>query len=171
MNIHHYESPAGVLEITTDGQAITGIDFLKANRPVRKTSTHPIIEETCKQLDEYFAGQRSFFDLPLSPQGTDFQQAVWKELQAIPYGQTVSYSQVAKAIGHPKACRAVGSANGKNPIPILIPCHRVIASDGKLGGYSSGLDIKRQLLELEKKGTVPSHHLQRLSGCEILQKN
>jgi len=151
MHIHHYTSPVGILEIKTDDEAIIEVCLLKNSIPaVRQASAHPLIQETCSQFDEYFAGKRRIFDLPLSPKGTDFQQTVWKQLQEIPYGQTISYSQLAKAIRHPKACRAVGSANGKNPIPIIIPCHRVIASNGSLGGYSSGLDIKTQLLELEK---------------------
>jgi len=151
MNIHHYQSPVGILEIKTDGKAITGLDILKNVSTKQQSSDNPLIKETCKQLDEYFAGKRKTFDLPLSPKGTPFQQTVWKQLQEIPYGQTISYSQEAKAIGHPKACRAVGSANGKNPIAIIIPCHRVIAANGGLGGYASGLDNKIKLLELEKK--------------------
>ena len=151
MNTHHYQSPLGVLEIEADDKAITGLRIIRKNNPaVRQTSTHPLIKETCKQLDEYFTGKRQVFDLPLSPQGTSFQQAVWKQLQEIPYAETISYAQLAKAVGNPKACRAVGSANGKNPIPIIIPCHRVIASDGGIGGYSGGLDIKVQLLALEQ---------------------
>ena len=151
MNVHHYTSPVGILEIKTDDQAITDLALLKNVPVVRETSTHPLIKKTCIQLDEYFAGKRQAFDLPLSPKGTDFQQTVWKQLQEIPYGQTISYSRLAKAIRHPKACRAVGSANGKNPIAIIIPCHRVIAADGGWGGYASGLEIKKQLLALEKK--------------------
>lgn len=151
MNIHHYKSPVGVLEIIINDRAITEVNILR-NEPVKmQTSANPLIVETCKQLDEYFAGKRRKFDLPLSPQGgTTFQQTVWKQLQEIPYGRTISYAQLAKAIRNPKACRAVGSANGKNPIAIIIPCHRVIAANGGLGGYSSGLDIKIQLLALEK---------------------
>jgi len=150
MNIHHYPSPVGILEIKTDSKAITEVSWLKNDPVTRLTSTNPIIKETCIQLDEYFAGKRQTFDLPLLPKGTDFQQTVWKQLQEIPYGKTVSYSQVAKAINRPKACRAVGSANGKNPITLIIPCHRVIASNGGIGGYASGIEIKKQLLELER---------------------
>jgi len=124
--------------------------LLKNNPASWQTSANPLIRATCIQLDEYFAGKRRIFELPLSPEGTPFQQTVWKRLQEIPYGQTISYAQLAKAVGNPKACRAVGSANGKNPIPIIIPCHRVIASDGSLGGFSSGLENKIQLLALEK---------------------
>ena len=152
IQIHHYTSPVGILEIKTDDRAITEVRLLKESPVVRQTSAHPLIKKVCTQLDEYFAGKRQTFDLPLSPRGTDFQQTVWKQLQEIPYGQTISYSQLAKAIRHPKACRAVGSANGKNPIIIIIPCHRVIAADGGLGGYACGVEIKKQLLEGEKAG-------------------
>jgi len=150
MNIHHYKSPVGILEIKADEWAITEVYILK-NEPVEmQTSANPVIVETCKQFDEYFAGKRKVFDLPFSPKGgTLFQQTVWKQLQEIQYGQTISYAQLAQAINNPKACRAVGSANGKNPISIIIPCHRVIAADGSLGGYASGLVIKKQLLDLE----------------------
>ena len=150
MNVHHYRSPVGILEIKSDNQAITEVRLLNNNPVLRHTSENPIIEKVCHQLNEYFAGKRKKFDLPLSPKGTVFQQAVWKQLQEIPYGKTISYSQLAKSINNPKACRAVGSANGKNPVIIIIPCHRVIASNGGLGGYACGLDIKKQLLELEK---------------------
>lgn len=104
------------------------------------------------QLDEYFKGAREGFDLPLCPQGSDFQHLVWKELSLIPYGETRSYLDIAKQIGKPGASRAVGSANGKNPLAIFVPCHRVIAANGGLGGYNGGLKAKRALLELEKKG-------------------
>lgn len=151
MHIHHYTSPIGILEIKIEEGAIIEVCILE-NEPISLIrSINPLIKEICIQFDEYFAGKRQTFNLPLSAKGTDFQQTVWKQLQEIPYGQTISYSQLAKAIHHPKACRAVGSANGKNPIPIIIPCHRVIASNGGLGGYASGLEIKKQLLALEKK--------------------
>jgi len=151
MNTHHYKSPVGILEITSDDRAITEVYILKEFPAKMQTSANPIIIEACKQFDEYFAGKRQEFNLPLSPQGgTPFQQTVWKQLQEIPYGKTISYAQLAQAINNPKACRAVGSANGKNPISIIIPCHRVIAADGSLGGYASGLVIKKQLLDLEK---------------------
>jgi len=150
MNTHHYKSPVGILEITADDRAVTEVYILKEYPSEIQTSKNSIIVETCKQFDEYFGGNRQVFDLPLSPQGgTPFQQTVWKQLQEIPYGKTISYAQLAQAVNNPKACRAVGSANGKNPIPIIIPCHRVIASDGSLGGYGSGLVIKKQLLDLE----------------------
>jgi len=147
---HHYKAPLGIIEIEADDKAITGLRLLNNNPAAWQTSANPLIKEACIQLDEYFAGKRRIFDLPLSPEGTPFQQTVWKRLQEIPYGQTISYAQLAKAVGNPKACRAVGSANGKNPIAIIIPCHRVIASDGSLGGFASGLENKIQLLALEK---------------------
>lgn len=105
--------------------------------------------EVKKQLKSYFKGKLKAFDLPLGGQGTDFQKMVWQQLMEIPYGETVSYADVAEAIGKPKACRAVGNANGKNPITIIVPCHRVIASGGKPGGYGGRLDIKARLLQLE----------------------
>ncbi len=108
-----------------------------------------VLKETVKQLDEYFKGNRKIFDLPLSPNGTLFMQSVYKALLKIPYGKTASYKDVAMAIGNDKACRAVGNANNKNPIAIIIPCHRVIGNNGKLVGYAGGLDIKKALLSLE----------------------
>jgi len=105
--------------------------------------------EASRQLDAYFEGRLTSFDLSLSPQGTPFQQSVWSELRAVPYGETVSYGEIARRIGAPKAVRAVGTANGKNPLPIVIPCHRVIGSDGKLTGYGGGLPMKEFLLALE----------------------
>lgn len=151
MDTYYYQSPAGILEIESNGNAITGVrivnGYTKAN-PV--AAICPIIREACRQLEEYFAGNRKNFDLPLDLQGTDFQRKVWAQLQQIPYGTTISYAQLAKAVDNPKACRAVGSANGKNPVAIVVPCHRVIASDGSPGGYAYGLEIKNQLLLLEK---------------------
>lgn len=110
-----------------------------------------LLTRALQQLDEYLSGRRQTFDLPLAPQGTPFQQSVWRALCAIPYGYTASYKQVASAIGNPKAMRAVGMANNRNPIAIFIPCHRVIGADGSLVGFGGGLDIKRALLALEKK--------------------
>jgi len=103
-----------------------------------------------QQLTEYFAGERTQFDLEIAPQGTPFQQRVWRALQSIPYGAVVSYGEVAQRIGMPKAARAIGQANGANPTPIVVPCHRVIAADGTIGGFSSGLATKRQLLAIER---------------------
>jgi methylated-DNA-[protein]-cysteine S-methyltransferase len=102
------------------------------------------------QLGEYFAGERSRFDIPMALEGTGFQRRVWSELCSIPYGTTISYGELAHRIDNPKACRAVGSANGRNPIAVIVPCHRVVAGDGSLGGYGGGLDRKAVLLELER---------------------
>ena len=109
----------------------------------------PLFEMARRQLEEYFAGYRRNFDLPLDPGGTDFQRRVWRALLDIPYGKAISYKELARRVDRPKGFQAVGQANGKNPLPILIPCHRVIAADGALGGYSGGLDRKRFLLDLE----------------------
>lgn len=105
-----------------------------------------------KQLQAYFKGELKHFDLPLAPVGTAFQLKVWQALRAIPYGELVSYKTIAEAIGNPKAVRAVGGANGKNPIPIIVPCHRVIGSDGSLTGFGGGLNIKKRLIDLERSG-------------------
>jgi methylated-DNA-[protein]-cysteine S-methyltransferase len=110
---------------------------------------HPMVREATRQLEAYFAGERMEFDLPLAPEGTEFQRRVWKALVAIPYGETRSYSELARSIGKPAAVRAVGAANGRNPIGIIVPCHRVIGSSGKLVGYGGGLPMKRMLLDLE----------------------
>ena len=118
---------------------------------VKETS---LIKEAKRQLDEYFAGNRKEFDLPLRTQGTEFQQRVWKVLQEIPYGETRYYGEIAEIIGNPKASRAVGLANNRNPISIFIPCHRVIGKNGKLVGYGGGLHIKELLLDLEKNNIV-----------------
>lgn len=108
-----------------------------------------LTDEVQRQLEAYFAGKQTQFDLPLAPKGTPFQRAAWEALIAIPYGETRSYKEQAQAIGRPKAVRAVGSANNRNPIPVIIPCHRVVGTDGKLVGYAGGLGIKKHLLELE----------------------
>jgi len=108
-----------------------------------------ILRETVRQLQEYFAGRRTQFDIVLGLAGTSFQKQVWKELSKIPFGKTVAYKDIAGRIKNPKAVRAVGSANGKNPVSIIIPCHRVIAADGTMGGYGGGLTVKQQLLKLE----------------------
>jgi methylated-DNA-[protein]-cysteine S-methyltransferase len=110
--------------------------------------------EVARQLDEYFAGTRTAFDVPMRLEGTEFQQLVWEQLCAIPYGRTISYGELARRVGNPKASRAVGSANGRNPVAVIVPCHRVIAGDGSLGGYGGGLERKTSLLELERSVTV-----------------
>lgn len=119
--------------------------------PRRQDRHHPVIAATIRQLDEYFAGMRTTFDLPLDPVGTAFQRDVWRALLTIPYGETRSYADIARAIGRPTATRAVGAANGRNPLPIVTPCHRVIGSNGTLTGFGGGLPNKQLLLALEQR--------------------
>ncbi len=148
-------SPVGDIHIVTDGEylCILAIDNhwlkLKSNFTDLQEGEHSILTATKQQLDEYFLGDRKVFELPIRLAGTDFQQDAWQALLKIPYGQTRSYAQQAASIGRPKAVRAVGRANGMNPISIIVPCHRVIGSSGKLTGFASGLDNKQYLLDLE----------------------
>jgi methylated-DNA-[protein]-cysteine S-methyltransferase len=156
------DSPVGQLLLTSDGVALTAVFFdrhrsgddhrpLAARRPDSRDDGHPVLGRTRRQLTEYFAGERRDFDLPLAPQGTPFQRRVWSALLDIPYGETASYGEVARRLALlPGASRAVGLANGSNPISIIIPCHRVIGADGSLTGYGGGLDRKRYLLDLER---------------------
>ena len=143
------DSPLGRLSIGSDGTAVTALRFGAAGGP---EEAHPLLERCIRELEEYFQGERRNFTLPLAPGGTPFQQTVWSALLTIPYGEVRSYGQIAAQIGNPKAARAVGMANHNNPIPILIPCHRVIGAGGTLVGYAGGLEIKRQLLALEGIG-------------------
>ena len=141
------------LRLVASDLGLRAIDFDPSrqtpDRPGIRPGTHPIATEAERQLRAYFAGQLRQFDLPLDMQGTGFQLLVWRELLRIPYGATRSYSQIAIDIGSPRAVRAVGAANGANPIPIVVPCHRVIGAGGKLVGYGGGLPLKKRLLELE----------------------
>ena len=130
---------------------LINIQFTQPQKALLQTTE--LLSMATIQLDEYFQGKRTTFSLPFKLTGTPFQLAVWKELQNIPYGQTTSYKEIAQKINKPKACRAVGMANNKNPLPIIIPCHRVIGSNGKLIGYAGGLNLKNYLLELEKSHT------------------
>ena len=130
---------------------LINIQFTQPQKALLQTTE--LLSMATIQLDEYFQGKRTTFSLPFKLTGTPFQLAVWKELQNIPYGQTTSYKEIAQKINKPKACRSVGMANNKNPLPIIIPCHRVIGSNGKLIGYAGGLKLKNYLLELEKSHT------------------
>ena len=150
-NYFAYETAFGKILVVSDGSAITALYVKDMAIPNGRNEADALTDRVAEQLEEYFSGKRKEFDIPLHPQGTDFQRSVWKELQRIPYGETISYKQMAINIGNPKACRAVGLANNKNPISIIIPCHRVIGSNGALVGYGGGLDMKRKLLDLEKK--------------------
>jgi O-6-methylguanine DNA methyltransferase len=146
-----YQTPLGKIVLIENGSAVTQLIFSEVLPEGVNCTETPLLKKAVLELQEYFAGTRKRFDLPFSPQGTDFQQKVWKALQDIPYGAVVSYKDIALAIGNEKACRAVGGANNKNPISIIIPCHRVIGADGSLVGYGGGLEIKRRLLALEKQ--------------------
>ena len=150
MNTIYYSSPVGLLEITESDNYITGLRFVSLTQE-KKENTTPLLMEAQKQLSEYFSGKRFKFDLPIKQSGTTFQQKAWEYLLSIPYGQTISYKEEAEGLGSSKACRAVGSANGKNNIAIIVPCHRVINTNNKLGGYAYGLDVKRKLLDMEKR--------------------
>lgn len=148
----NYDSPIGLLRIYEENQSITAIEFafIDPNRPeIGEETATGLLNKTVQQLSEYFEGKRKSFDLPLAPEGTEFQQTVWKALQTIPYGEVVSYKYIAEAINCPKGFQAVGMANNRNPIPIIIPCHRVVGATGKLVGYAGGLDVKTQLLTIE----------------------
>lgn len=151
-NIYFYETIIGLIGIKENGTHITEIYFNKDEVPNNiELKETPLIKETINQLEEYFSGKRKSFDLPFEFKGTEFQKSVWNELLKIPYGETCSYGEIAKRIGNPKASRAIGMANNRNPISIIIPCHRVIGASGKLVGYGGGLDIKEILLNLEKE--------------------
>jgi methylated-DNA-[protein]-cysteine S-methyltransferase len=149
------DSPVGPLLLVADDRGLRRIDFWHGRNPGRPDpqwhdDADPL-RETTRQLRAYFAGELEAFDLTLAPAGTPFQLAVWNRLCEIPFGETISYGELARRIGNPNASRAVGLANGSNPIPIVIPCHRVIGSNGKLTGYGGGLPIKEKLLALERR--------------------
>jgi methylated-DNA-[protein]-cysteine S-methyltransferase len=159
MNYKRMMTPIGELVIAGDSEALRFINFQTGHFQKKKMRARPephweeadsdVVRETVRQLEAYFARKLRAFDLPLGPQGTDFQKRVWLELEGIRYGETISYGELARRVGNPAASRAVGLANGRNPIPIVIPCHRVIGSSGKLTGYGGGLPIKESLLALE----------------------
>jgi methylated-DNA-[protein]-cysteine S-methyltransferase len=145
----NYKSPLGSIKITATRDSILTLDFVEKCRP--GDDDLPLCMKQCvKQIDEYFAGRRKAFSLSLAPQGTEFQRLIWRQLEKIPFGSVVSYSEIAAIIGKPNAFRAVGSANGKNPISIIIPCHRVVGSNGSLTGYGGGLWRKEWLLAHER---------------------
>ena len=154
-SVFFYDYPViGRIGIAETGGAISHIGFCdKAKKEYKgfAVAETPLIKKAAAQLSEYFAGKRTKFDLPLAPPGTEFQRAAWRALETIPFGETRCYGDIAAQIGNPKACRAVGMANNRNPIVIIIPCHRVIGRDGSLTGYGGGLDIKQYLLDLEKR--------------------
>ncbi len=145
-----FDSPIGRLVLESDGDVLVGIWLPGGTRHGRRDAgdVPPLLKETATQLDEYFAGERTDFDVPMELDGTDFQREVWAELARIPYGTTISYGDLARRVGRPNGPRAVGQANGRNPIPIIVPCHRVLARNG-IGGYGGGLPMKRALLAVE----------------------
>lgn len=149
-------SPVGELTLVAGDRGVVAILWEQDDParvrpgPMSDQSDHPVLVETRRQLYDYFAGERTVFDVPLDFRGTDFQKRVWAQLLAIPFGETRSYGQIAQALGRPSASRAVGAANGRNPISIIAPCHRVIGSTGRLTGFAGGLAAKQWLLELER---------------------
>ncbi len=144
--VDHFESPLGLMQVTASQHAVKSIDFVDTVRPI---NSNAITNLTKQQLLAYFDGERKTFDLPLEPEGTVFQRTVWNALSKIAYGKTCTYGDIAKQIANPKGMRAVGLANGKNPMTIVVPCHRVIGANGKLTGYASGTDKKAWLLQHE----------------------
>ncbi|QFU74701.1 methylated-DNA--[protein]-cysteine S-methyltransferase [Halioglobus maricola] len=157
MNYQYMETPIGQMRLVSNGSHITAIEWPghHGDSTCQQAQTDPALAQCKQQLQEYFRGERREFDLPLAPGGTDFQNAVWGALARIPFGELRSYRDIAEALGKPTAMRAVGAANGRNPIPIVVPCHRVIGSDGSLTGFAGGLEAKRTLLELE--GALSGH--------------
>jgi methylated-DNA-[protein]-cysteine S-methyltransferase len=149
-NIFYYDIAIGRIGIAENKKAITNLYFENSfSEKYDIVEETPLLKKAYLELEEYFNGNRKLFDLPLAPTGTEFQKKVWKALEEIPYGETRSYKEIATYIGNEKACRAVGMANNRNPIPIFIPCHRVIGSNGDLTGYAGGLDLKKKLLKIE----------------------
>ena len=165
-----YESPLGSLLLTSDGERLTGLYFAGENgRPVigtvwRHAPELLVLEQACRETAEYFHAGRRRFDVALAPAGTAFESRVWEAISRIAYGATTSYQSLAASIGHPRAARAVGAATGRNPIGIIIPCHRVVGASGALTGYTGGLERKRALLELESKAGSPQRSAAFLSA-------
>lgn len=152
------DSPVGPLFLAASDEGLRAIEFRDNRHPVKRgddwrKGDNAVLRKAARQLFEYFSGRRRAFDLPLSPAGTEFQRMVWTMLATIPYGETISYAQLAARVGKPTAIRAVGAANGRNPLPIVLPCHRVVGADGSLTGFGGGLPTKQFLLTLE--GAMP----------------
>lgn len=147
-----YDSPVGELTLVSNGEALVELNFENGRypKPAQPVGDDKILKQARRELDAYFAGKLKSFTVPVSPEGTEFQRKAWAALQKIPYGATRSYAQQAVAVGNPNAVRAVGSANGRNPVAIIIPCHRVIGSNGSLTGFGGGMECKKQLLDLEQ---------------------
>ena len=156
----YYNSPMGTMLIVAADEGLRGLYFIdqKYYREVEDSwvrgPKHPVVRQTAREMEEYFAGKRKEFDVPLAAEGTPFQASVWKAISSVKYGASITYTELARRAGHPDAVRAAGTATGRNPITIIVPCHRILGSDGTLTGYAGGLDRKRGLLELES-GTRP----------------
>ena len=151
MEFYRFDTPLGPMVLGEEDGAIVRLYLPNSPTPRLMSHATPLLAEGERQLTEYFAGKRPNFDLPLDPEGTPFQQKVWRALLDIPYGQTRTYGDIARAVNSPRGFRAVGMANNRNPIPILVPCHRVVGAGGALVGYAGGLELKAALLELERR--------------------
>jgi methylated-DNA-[protein]-cysteine S-methyltransferase len=151
-----YDSPVGVLTLIASDAGLRAILWPgeRPPSPVAEDPTDPVLRATVAQLDEYFAGRRTAFDLPLDPVGSQFQQRAWAVLRAIPYGSTISYAEQAGRLGDRRKARAVGAANGRNPLPLVVPCHRVVASSGALTGFAGGVPTKQWLLDFERRASM-----------------
>src|SRR5262245_33921303 len=150
-----YESPLGRMLIVATDQGLGGLYFVdqkyyrEVGRDWLRSVHHEIVRQTARELTEYFAGARKEFEVPLAAEGTTFQSSIWRAISSVKYGHSITYSELARRAGHPEAVRAAGTATGRNPITIMVPCHRIVGSDGNLTGYAGGLERKRALLELE----------------------
>ncbi len=153
-----YQSPLGPLELVASDEGLVAVlwpddppDRVRLGDDLLESPDNPVLAKAAEQLDEYFEGKRKDFDLPLDLRGTEFQVAAWQSLAQIPYGETATYGEQAASLGRPKAVRAIGAANGRNPVSIILPCHRVVGANGSLTGFAAGLDAKRFLLDLEQE--------------------
>jgi methylated-DNA-[protein]-cysteine S-methyltransferase len=156
-----YPSPVGILTLVASDAGLQGVwwpDDARLTQTGELQPDHPVLAQAKTELDEYFAGRRTTFDVPLDPSGTDFQRSAWDVLRTIPYAQTMTYAQQAAQLGDPAKARAVGAANGRNPISIIVPCHRVVGASGALTGFAGGLDAKQWLLQFEREVSTSGHH-------------
>ncbi len=150
----YYDSPLGRMMLVANEAGLAGVHFLgqkhvRSAKGLARSGSHQALKAAKRQLHEYFSGKRRRFDLPLAPEGSEFQRAVWKAIAGVPFGETISYAELARRAGCPGAARAAGAATGRNPIGIIVPCHRIVGSDGTLTGYAGGLEKKKRLLALE----------------------
>lgn len=167
LTLHANENALFQINFTLENQAFSPLSHSSETALISEKSQSPLLLQAAREIQEYFAGKRTVFTVPLAPVGTPFQKRVWEELLRVPYGKTVSYSEIARRLNSPNGARAVGMANHQNPIPILIPCHRVIGANGKLTGYAGGLKIKKFLLELEKNAQFTHSNANASTSHEI----